>query len=974
MVRFLSNLLSIKPNEWDGVLYFFLISLVFAFGASFARSVGMALLTSHLSDKLPIIFILIDLSVMVGSMIYAHYTKRVTGAAILSFFFLSTAVFALIVQGLFLFGDPHVDAQAAKANTDHFLNWVYGFFFVGFSFFNILIAIHFGSVVASYFNAVQVKRVTPLINAGTPIGGILGGSMLMMLSSAVPPQWLIIMLAIACLGAYSLLKVVSRNLSPVRAGIPSTRSSHHSPVDELVAAFKYIIRSRLMIFMSLALVFFVIGNKLLEYQYQIAIYHEIYPDTVERTQFFAKYEIFANLAWLLIQVLFTSRIMTAIGVGASNLLYPVLSAVVGLSLFLYFYWTAQGQFSENATIMLTLGIVAQFINQEMRQALRTPANNLLFNAIPPNQWGINKAFLNGIVFPFSTVVASSFLLLITSSSDSVAFFDFSKEELSYILPLIALTVSILGIIVAIPQWAAYNDGVFGLLNRELFDRRASSNFSGNSKSNLLRQVIEEKLRSDDYYHVIAALEMIRVTRLSYFATQIGNLLLKTKSFQIKEHCVNTLAELPQTNTTITYLIESLKTDQDPHVLPLILRNLSQFKAVNLNTTIEKMLEHPSAEVFVEACLCLYNHPLYSRKQYIENLLLERLKVEQNETRLSLFLYAIGELKQAHFHNHVLPYINVDDPDLSLAALTAYIRMLEGQLEAHKDLLIEALNSPVKEMKIASLRALKECQPLENWTPIIRLLGAKDRVLVNESKELLRLSLSHCKSALVIRVFSESVSVQERFEILSLVYPRLSDQQRQRLRKSADDALRKFLQINALLCVHEQMERKSKVHDLVAKILHEVAEMHLQHVLTVITYASEQSLDFFQRVSRGLLSMSKANQGNALEVLSNAGEKFLVGRVLKYYEERPTDIKGLNHLHLVLFSEPLSVNEGNYEAHLLALDHDLLRACLHYVQQERTGSSTMERSTSRRVREYLSEGKNIKPFRRLARPAYRPGLA
>ncbi|MEZ5672503.1 MAG: hypothetical protein R3E08_09010 [Thiotrichaceae bacterium] len=45
---------------------------------------------------------------------------------------------------------------------------------------------------------------------------------------------------------------------------------------------------------------------------------------------------------------------------------------------------------------------------------------------------------------------------------------------------------------------------------------------GSSKSGTLKQVIEEKLNSNDSYHVVAALEMIRVLRLSYFATQVGN--------------------------------------------------------------------------------------------------------------------------------------------------------------------------------------------------------------------------------------------------------------------------------------------------------------------------------------------------------------------------------------------------------------------------------------------------------------------
>lgn len=119
----LGKLLSIKPNEWEGVSYLFLVLLVFSFGASFARSISMALLVEKVGgDKLPHMFILIDLTVMIGFILYAHYTKKFSGINIFKFFLMSTAIFSIIVQALFFWW-----AQQ---------KWVYGFFFVGFSFFS----------------------------------------------------------------------------------------------------------------------------------------------------------------------------------------------------------------------------------------------------------------------------------------------------------------------------------------------------------------------------------------------------------------------------------------------------------------------------------------------------------------------------------------------------------------------------------------------------------------------------------------------------------------------------------------------------------------------------------------------------------------------------------------------------------------------------------------------------------------------
>ncbi|RKZ64303.1 MAG: hypothetical protein DRR08_01055 [Candidatus Parabeggiatoa sp. nov. 2] len=930
LARYLGKFLSIRPNERDGVFYFFLVSLVFSFGASFARSIGMTLLVGKLGgDKLPLMFILIDLAVMVGSLVYAHYTKKFSGLKILGFFLLSTAIFSIIAQLLFVLTKQ---------------NWVYGFFFVGFFFFYILISIHTTSVVASYFTAHQVKRVTPVVNAGIPIGGALGGGTLFVLLSVFQfqPQQLIVVLGGTCLGAFGLLRIINARSSPVRAGNADLRG-HQNPVSELRAAFKYIIGSKLMFYMSVGLVLFVIANKLLEYHYQTIIYIKLFNLETERATFFAIYEVFANLALLFVQLLFTSRFVMRWGIGGSNMVYPVLSAVVALVLFLYFYLKAQG---DSYAVMLILGIFTQFINQEMRLAWRTPVNNLLFNAIPPNQWGTNKAFLSGIVHPLSTLIAGTFLILLTKSS--------ADSEIAYLLPLIVLIVSFVGILVAWPQWGAYDKGMINLLKPGLFGDQPSPGDVGGKNS--LKQMIQQKLNSSDPYHVIAALEMIRVLRLNDFVNQVGNLLLRTQGFKIKESCINTLTALPQYQSSVTYLVEALQTEKDAQVLPLILKNLAQFKSVNFNNTIEKHLTHPAPKVFVEACLCLYNHPNYLRKQLIENKILARLTNPQSP-ETALYLSALGELRQSHYVDTVLPFLESEKSEVRLAAFTAFIRMLEGQLEPHKHRLIKALSSPDKNMKIAALRALKECQSLDDWSPIIRLLGAKDRALVTESKELLRLSLGACKPALLEKVFSETVSVQQRFEILSLIYSKFNDEQRQQLQQGADEALKKFIQVNGLLKLHESLGHTSKAHDLIAKVLQEIGEEHLHHVLTIITFASEQNIEFFQRVSRGLQSLSRANQGNALEVLSNAREKYLVLRVLKYYDERLSDLKAVNRIYVALFSEHLKIDESRYEAQLLALDNDMLKACLLYIGREKTGRLRLE-NANERVRELLTERKKL----------------
>lgn len=894
MLRLLGKLFSIKPNEWEAVTYFFSIILILSFGFSISRSIGMTLLVEYLGGEiLPNIFMLIDLSAMFGLLIYAHYTKTKSAISILGVFLLIAIVFSIAARFLFFLKD----------------DWVYGLFMVGFFFIYILISIHITSVVAEYFSTVQLKRVTGFINAGFPIGGALGGGTLILLLQFIDPKWLVLVLAVTSLLGFILVRRVDARLSPIRSG-HSISQAKRSPVKEMLGAFSYIMHSKLMIYMALGLLLFVIASKLLEYQYQGMIYPEEFKDATERATFFATYEFFGNLAWLLIQLFFTSRIIVRLGVGPSNMLHPILMGGVAVGLLFHFGFIT--------------GIVAQFVNQEMRGGLRTPTNNLLFNAIPPNMWGATKAFLNGIVFPVATVIASLSLIALRETV--------LLENLELILPLLVLGLSILSVLVAFPQWAAYNDGVFGLLNRTLFARRANV-----GKTASLNHIIEEKLQSTDGQDAIAALEMVRVMKMRSFTQQVGRLLRRTSDLRVKRHCVETLATLPKSEAVMTHLVNAIKVERNPNILILLLDELRQFSPRDpiVHRVVENLLEHPVPAVFGMACLCLYETPTYSHKNNLEERILLRLS-KSDLPEFHHYLNALGALRKSDYRDLVKPFLEDKNLDVQLAAFTAHIKMLEaeGQLDLYKQSFIEALNSPSKEMKIAALHALKECTPPDDWTPVIRLLGAKDRTIVHESKELLRLTLSSCRNSLIQQAFNEEVPVEEKLEILSLVYQRMSAKQRDRLEKHADHALQRFLHTQALLLLYHEHLSGHRVDTLIEKILQEIADNYLLTTLSVITFAANENREFFQRVARGLKSDNRANLGNTLEVLSNVPEKRLVNRLLRYFEEHPGSIPAIDKLYQELFDEPLQINEQNYFDQLLAIDNKLLRASLHYAQKDR----------------------------------------
>ncbi len=889
----------IKPNERLAVGYFFSVMLLFSFGASISRSVGMTLLIEHLGGHvLPHVFMIIDTLAMFAFFAYAHYSKRLPELQLLTFLFSISSVFIVITWHLF----------------DLDLKWVYGLFFVGFFLSYILITIHLATVVAAYFTSVQLKRVTSLINTGLPIGGALGGASLLGLLQLIPdPGWLLSLTALAYVLALILLKKINHHLTPVRSA-HNRFSQGRSAMQELKSASSYILHSRLMSYMTLGMILFVIASKFMEYQYQAIIYPAEYPDATDRASFFAVYELFGNLAWLLIQIVVTSRLLPILGVGASNLIHPILMTIAALGLLFRFGFTA--------------GVITHFVNQEMRGALRTPANNLLFNAIPPNMWGASKAFLNGIAFPVATIIASVSLIFMRDN--------LSHAQLELYLALATLILSALSILVALPQWLAYNQGVFGLLHQRLF---AGKNQVAKEKA--LLSMVETKLESKKPKEVVAALEMIRLLKASDFIKPMGRLLQRNNhadNLAVKRYCIRTLTGLPDSEEIKQQIALALEYERHPQILSQLIKALDKAPYPNKNTMIEieHFLQHPSPEVFIASCLFLHHHPHYWYKSELEKRLLMRIH-HPSLPGLAQYLTALGALKQNIYHNVLERFLQDTRDNIRLAAFKAHIQLSQGQLENYKPSFILALQSPNKDMQLAALSALKQCSPVDDWKPLIQLLGRSDRALVEESKELLQQHIVGAKPSLLKILFDEHISVEQSFEILSLIYPLFEPEQQQLFLKKSRQMLRHYIYIEGLSLLYEQYEPKHTTRSLILKILHEIAHEHLQRALVAVTYLSRENREFFQRLSRGLQSESRANQGNALEVLSNLNEKELSPDVIYYFDNLPQDMRRLEQVYIHLFGHKLPLSADNYRDHLFDIRHDLLRASLYYADNQKYAS-------------------------------------
>ncbi|MCK5717944.1 MAG: hypothetical protein KAH77_10685, partial [Thiomargarita sp.] len=80
----------------------------------------------------------------------------------------------------------------------------------------------------------------------------------------------------------------------------------------------------------------------------------------------------------------------------------------------------------------------------------------------------------------------------------------------------------------------------------------------------------------------------------------------------------------------------------------------------------------------------------------------------------------------------------------------------------------------------------------------------------------------------------------------------------------------------------------------------------------------------------------------------------VNLILKYYEERLDNIPTIKNVYLMLFKEKLlDLDRHHYEEKLLALNHDMIKACLFHMKRLKTGKYQIS-ATNKNVR-YLLTG-------------------
>jgi AAA family ATP:ADP antiporter len=241
----------------------------------------------------------------------------------------------------------------------------------------------------------QAKRLFPLFAAGGILGSVVGGLVTAPLVHLIGAPNLILAWGATLIAALAL----GQWILPTTAHHAVRRPSRTGPVADLVSALRYVLRSRLLVWMTLAAVLFsVLFYSLFLPWAAAAAAH--YPTTDGVAAFIGLFSAVTTGAAFLVSAGVTNRLFVRFGVALAVMVFPLL------------YVGSFGILLVTSTFAMLVGVRA--VTGIWLQGVASPAWETLTNVVPSDRRDQVRTFLNGGPSQAGTAIAGVIALVGTN--------------------------------------------------------------------------------------------------------------------------------------------------------------------------------------------------------------------------------------------------------------------------------------------------------------------------------------------------------------------------------------------------------------------------------------------------------------------------------------------------------------------------------------------------------------------------------
>jgi ATP:ADP antiporter, AAA family len=276
---------------------------------------------------------------------------------------------------------------------------VWSFYLFG-DLFNTLMVPTFFAFLNDSVNGDQAKRLYGLVGFGGVAGGAFGSITLAALISQVSTNvWMLILIAVILI-IMALAYAASRR---VPAGSAQAAHAPKAAVDDkesnaAIEGARLVFRSRYLLAIVAIVGFYEMVSTIMDYQFSASVEHFVASAGIG--EHFSRVFAITNLSAMMVQLLFTSFVMTRFGIAIALLILPI-AALGGSAGFFLFpaLWT--GSFLNTADNAFSYSI-----NQSAKEALYVPTTR--------EEKYKAKAFIDMFVQRFAKSIAVGISLVLTT--------------------------------------------------------------------------------------------------------------------------------------------------------------------------------------------------------------------------------------------------------------------------------------------------------------------------------------------------------------------------------------------------------------------------------------------------------------------------------------------------------------------------------------------------------------------------------
>ena len=499
-------------------------------------------------EYLPLMYIITSVLLCSISLIYAAFVDRLPSERFYKILFLVLA--ALLLANWY----------AASYSTTKL---VYPAFFLLYEVASELLLIHCAVYLSQNLVQTQSKRLTPIILAGHQIGVISGGVLLATVSPYLGVKNMMLLWVLLLFISYLIIRYwhINNGVSPYfRAGRKGSSNLKQS-LDQLTQGMKLMKTSRLLRMSSFSLFFMVIAVYVLAYAVN-HIYTEQFETEESLSSFFGILTAVTGVFALLIQLLFTNRLIRDQGIKRVNYIFP-LTSIISYSILLF-------------SFALPSAIIASFNKETLMPAFAKPVRNIFNASLPTQLQGRAQAISVILVIPLGLACAGIFLLLAQNIDDIHNFL------------IIGLACSFAYLIFNSEMNQAYAQEILSNLKKRLFipDKDVNHLLQGNHKDVI--KDIEQGLKSDEddislvYAHILSQSAPERAAKLIPQR-------MKKANHAVKDQMIKILQSI-QSADLRNSLIEEIGTG-DTHLDATILKALFHSRELKEKYRVSSLLNH-----------------------------------------------------------------------------------------------------------------------------------------------------------------------------------------------------------------------------------------------------------------------------------------------------------------------------------------------------------------------------------------------